>query len=264
MINTGGRTFPPRSKSWKPDSPVLVLQAAKVLNYAKWQKTSNSMFVVFVAVFLLTRLVFFPFWWEQHGRRFLPCPHVLRQDPDGDGWWVTHSCVHRVIHCTWVYPLDDFPPFFGYYFFNVMLTVLLVLHVYWAFLILRMFYKLLTGKVGLLACVRVWLRAAALNWTDVFTSLRSWKVMTGAMKRRTTLTHRWKKSPGRVTSTAPDSEAEPAVTDPPAGGQEPRARDDWREALHWKLKLLKGDFKIPQQWILFLKEFWRILTALFI
>lgn len=41
---------------------VSVPQGAKVLNYAKWQKTANSLFVVFVAVFLLTRLVYFPFW----------------------------------------------------------------------------------------------------------------------------------------------------------------------------------------------------------
>lgn len=96
------------------DCSDILLEAAKVLNYAKWQKTSNSMFVVFVATFLLTRLVYFPFW---------------------------------VIHCTWVYPLDDFPPFFGYYFFNVMLTVLLGLHIYWAFLIMKMFYKLLFSKL---------------------------------------------------------------------------------------------------------------------
>lgn len=62
-------------------------------------------------------------------------------------WRIVHPYLDRVIHCTWVYPLDDFPPFFGYYFFNVMLTVLLGLHIYWAFLILKMFYKLLFSKV---------------------------------------------------------------------------------------------------------------------
>ncbi len=58
-------------------------------------------------------------------------------------------CVYRLIHCTWVYPLDQFEPFFGYYFFNVMLMVLLLLHVFWASLILRMVKKCLFGKVSI-------------------------------------------------------------------------------------------------------------------
>lgn len=37
-------------------------QGAKVLNYAKWHRTANAMFVVFTVLFMLTRLVIFPFW----------------------------------------------------------------------------------------------------------------------------------------------------------------------------------------------------------
>lgn len=96
------------------DSSDILLEGAKVLNYAKWHKTANSIFVVFTIVFFMTRLAIFPFW---------------------------------LIHCTWVYPLELFPPFFGYYFFNVMLVVLLLLHIYWAFLILRMLYKCLFSKL---------------------------------------------------------------------------------------------------------------------
>lgn len=59
-----------------------------------------------------------------------------------------HACVScRLIHCTWVYPLDHYPPFFGYYFFNVMLMVLQLLHIYWAFLISRMLYKFIFSTV---------------------------------------------------------------------------------------------------------------------
>lgn len=65
-----------------------------------------------------------------------------------------HYLPDRVIHCTWVYPLEDYNPFFGYYFFNAMLMVLLMLHVYWAFLILQMFYKLLFSKVCVCFFVR--------------------------------------------------------------------------------------------------------------
>ncbi|XP_047451272.1 ceramide synthase 2 [Mugil cephalus] len=92
------------------DSTDILLEAAKVLNYAKWHQTANAIFVVFTVLFMLTRLVIFPFW---------------------------------LIHCTWVYPLELFAPFFGYYFFNVMLVVLLILHLYWAALISRMLYKCL-------------------------------------------------------------------------------------------------------------------------
>ncbi|XP_034089478.1 ceramide synthase 2 [Gymnodraco acuticeps] len=96
------------------DSADILLEGAKVSNYAKWQRTANTMFVVFTALFTLTRLVIFPFW---------------------------------LIHCTWVYPLEEFAPFFGYYFFNVMLLVLQILHLYWAVLILRMLLKLIFIKL---------------------------------------------------------------------------------------------------------------------
>lgn len=54
----------------------------------------------------------------------------------------------RIIHCTWVYPPDYYPPFFGYYFFNLMLVILLMLHIFWAYLILRMVKMFLFGSVS--------------------------------------------------------------------------------------------------------------------
>ncbi|XP_035498490.1 ceramide synthase 2 [Scophthalmus maximus] len=96
------------------DSADILLEGAKVFNYAKWRQTADAMFVVFTLLFMLTRLVIFPFW---------------------------------LIHCTWVYPLERFPPFFGYYFFNVMLVVLEMLHLYWAVLISRMVYKFIFTKL---------------------------------------------------------------------------------------------------------------------
>ncbi|KAM4573855.1 ceramide synthase 2 [Odontesthes bonariensis] len=96
------------------DSSDSLLEGAKVFNYAKWHRTANVMFVVFVVLFMVTRLVIFPFW---------------------------------LIHCTWVYPVEFYPPFFGYYFFNIMLLVLQILHVYWAILISRMLFKLIFSKL---------------------------------------------------------------------------------------------------------------------
>lgn len=95
------------------DSSDILLEGGKLFNYAKWEKTAHVMFVVFTAAFMVTRLVIFPFW---------------------------------LIHCTWVYPLERFDPFFGYYFFNIMLMVLQILHIYWAFLISRMAYKFIFNK----------------------------------------------------------------------------------------------------------------------
>ncbi|KAG5847843.1 hypothetical protein ANANG_G00130500 [Anguilla anguilla] len=90
------------------DSSDFLLESAKMFNYAKWRKTCDSLFVVFTVVFLVTRLVVFP---------------------------------SRVIHTTLVLSMEVFTPFFGYYFFNALLLVLQALHVFWAWLILRMVYK---------------------------------------------------------------------------------------------------------------------------
>lgn len=49
-----------------------------------------------------------------------------------------------------VYPLELYPAFFGYYFFNSMMGVLQLLHIFWAYLILRMAHKFITGKVNAL------------------------------------------------------------------------------------------------------------------
>ncbi|XP_061681459.1 ceramide synthase 2-like [Syngnathoides biaculeatus] len=97
------------------DSSDFLLESAKMFHYAEWTKTCDSLFVIFSLVFLITRLVVFP-------------------------------C--RIIHTTLVLSLDFFEPFFGYYFFNALLLVLQALHIFWAYLILRMICKFMfKGKV---------------------------------------------------------------------------------------------------------------------
>lgn len=96
------------------DASDVLLESAKLFNYAKWEKTCQTLFVLFAIVFLVTRLIIFPFW---------------------------------LIHCTWVYPVLHYPAFFGYYFFNVMLVLLLCLHVFWAYLILCMIKKFMFGTL---------------------------------------------------------------------------------------------------------------------
>ncbi|XP_034531347.1 ceramide synthase 4a [Notolabrus celidotus] len=97
------------------DSSDFLLESAKMFHYGGWTKICDSLFVVFSLVFLVTRLVVLP---------------------------------SRVIHSTLVVSLDFFQPFFGYYFFNALLLVLQALHIFWAYLILRMVYKFVfLGKV---------------------------------------------------------------------------------------------------------------------
>ncbi|XP_041075335.1 ceramide synthase 2 [Polyodon spathula] len=96
------------------DTSDVLLESAKMFNYAGFTTICNSLFVLFSIVFIITRLVIFPFW---------------------------------IIHCTWFYPVLFFPPFFGYYFFNAMLIVLQMLHIFWTCLILRMVKKFIFGNM---------------------------------------------------------------------------------------------------------------------
>ncbi|XP_066508375.1 ceramide synthase 2-like isoform X1 [Hoplias malabaricus] len=97
------------------DSSDFLLESAKMFNYASWKKTCDSLFVVFAVVFLVTRLAVFP---------------------------------SKIIYTTLVLSMEVFEPFMGYYFFNVLLLILQALHIFWAWLILRMIYKFLfLGKL---------------------------------------------------------------------------------------------------------------------
>uniref|UniRef100_A0A8C1SA26 Ceramide synthase 4b n=1 Tax=Cyprinus carpio TaxID=7962 RepID=A0A8C1SA26_CYPCA len=97
------------------DSSDFLLESAKMFNYAGWKKTCDSLFVIFAAVFLVTRLLLFP---------------------------------SKIIYTSLVLSMEMFEPFVGYYFFNALLLVLQALHIYWAYLILRMIYKFLfLGKL---------------------------------------------------------------------------------------------------------------------
>ncbi|MFT7815859.1 ceramide synthase 2 [Arapaima gigas] len=95
------------------DASDYLLESAKMFNYAGWKNTCNYIFIVFAAIFIVTRLVIFPFW---------------------------------IMYCTWVYPVTLYPPFFGYYFFNGLLMVLQCLHIFWAILIVRLAFKFLRSK----------------------------------------------------------------------------------------------------------------------
>lgn len=42
--------------------PGFVFQGGKVLNYANFEQTANVIFVVFTVVFMVSRIIIFPFW----------------------------------------------------------------------------------------------------------------------------------------------------------------------------------------------------------
>uniref|UniRef100_A0A1A8GPR9 Ceramide synthase 2a n=2 Tax=Nothobranchius korthausae TaxID=1143690 RepID=A0A1A8GPR9_9TELE len=95
------------------DASDYLMESAKMFNYARWKRTCNFIFTVFAVVFIITRLIILPFW---------------------------------IIHTTLVYPLTVHRPFFGFCFFNGLMLVLQVLHIFWAVLIVRMVIKFLPGN----------------------------------------------------------------------------------------------------------------------
>jgi len=100
------------------------LQASKMAMYTKYQRVCDTLFVFFTLSWLVTRLGFFPFW---------------------------------IINNTLFGAALIVPMFPAYYIFNSLLIILLVLHLFWTYLILRVAYKsILVGKVSKWSFSLVW------------------------------------------------------------------------------------------------------------
>ncbi|XP_028928501.1 ceramide synthase 5 isoform X1 [Ornithorhynchus anatinus] len=98
------------------DASDFLLEAAKLANYAKYQRLCDAFFVVFSAVFVVTRLGIYPFW---------------------------------ILHTTLVESWEIIGPYPSWWLFNALLLVLQGLHVIWSYLIARIAYKALArGKVS--------------------------------------------------------------------------------------------------------------------
>uniref|UniRef100_A0A8C3GGF8 TLC domain-containing protein n=1 Tax=Cairina moschata TaxID=8855 RepID=A0A8C3GGF8_CAIMO len=87
------------------DASDCFLEPTKIFNYMKWKKTCDSLFMIFAAVFLISRLIIFPY---------------------------------TVLYNTYYYSMEIFQPFFGYYFVNALLITLQLLHIFWSCLIIHM------------------------------------------------------------------------------------------------------------------------------
>uniref|UniRef100_A0A2K5ES73 Ceramide synthase 4 n=1 Tax=Aotus nancymaae TaxID=37293 RepID=A0A2K5ES73_AOTNA len=90
------------------DSSDYLLEACKMVNYTQYRRVCDALFLIFSLVFFYTRLVLFP---------------------------------TQILYTTYYESVSNTGPFFGYYFLNVLLTLLQLLHVFWSCLILRMLYS---------------------------------------------------------------------------------------------------------------------------
>ncbi|XP_058414274.1 ceramide synthase 5 isoform X2 [Diceros bicornis minor] len=98
------------------DASDFLLEAAKLANYAKYQRLCDTLFVIFGAVFVATRLGIYPFW---------------------------------VLNTTLFESWEMIGPYASWWLFNGLLLILQVLHVIWSYLIVRIAFKaLIRGKVS--------------------------------------------------------------------------------------------------------------------
>ncbi|XP_020484993.1 ceramide synthase 5 isoform X2 [Labrus bergylta] len=97
------------------DASDFLLEAAKLANYAKYQRLCDSLFILFSVIFFITRLVIYPIW-------------------------VLNSTMFESWAIVGPYP--------SWWVFNVLLLVLQLLHIIWAYLIARIAIKaIMRGKV---------------------------------------------------------------------------------------------------------------------
>ncbi|XP_031411084.1 ceramide synthase 3 [Meleagris gallopavo] len=89
-------------------------QAAKMFNYARWEKTCNMLFFIFSIAFFITRIILFPFW-------------ILRA-----------TLYQPTFYST--------TPVIAYFLFNGQLLILQGLHLYWGYLIFKILKRFIFLK----------------------------------------------------------------------------------------------------------------------
>uniref|UniRef100_UPI00398EDB80 ceramide synthase 6-like isoform X2 n=1 Tax=Pristiophorus japonicus TaxID=55135 RepID=UPI00398EDB80 len=98
------------------DAADIVLELAKMANYAKWQNICNIFFLMFAVVFIVTRLVIYPI-----------------------------MSIRSVFFESW----EIIGPYKTWGFINLLLITLQIMHIYWSYLIIRMVFKAFhKGKVS--------------------------------------------------------------------------------------------------------------------
>ncbi|XP_019326332.1 PREDICTED: ceramide synthase 5 [Aptenodytes forsteri] len=98
------------------DASDFLLEAAKLANYAKYQRLCDAFFMLFGVVFIVTRLGIYPFW---------------------------------ILNTTLFESWELIGPYPSWWLFNGLLITLQILHIIWSYLIIRTAYKaLVRGKIG--------------------------------------------------------------------------------------------------------------------
>uniref|UniRef100_A0A8C4SKP5 Ceramide synthase 6 n=1 Tax=Erpetoichthys calabaricus TaxID=27687 RepID=A0A8C4SKP5_ERPCA len=98
------------------DAADILLEAAKMANYAKCQRLCDVLFVMFALVFIITRLGIYPIW---------------------------------ILNTTLFESWDVVGPYPSWWVFNLLLTLLQVLHCFWSYLIVKIACKAVSkGKVS--------------------------------------------------------------------------------------------------------------------
>ncbi|XP_054039041.1 ceramide synthase 5 isoform X2 [Rissa tridactyla] len=98
------------------DASDFLLEAAKLANYAKYQRLCDAFFMLFGVVFIVTRLGIYPFW---------------------------------ILNTTLFESWELIGPYPSWWLFNGLLVTLQILHIIWSYLIVRTAYKaLVRGKIG--------------------------------------------------------------------------------------------------------------------
>ncbi|KAG5062936.1 hypothetical protein JHK85_004119 [Glycine max] len=100
------------------DASDVFIETGKMSKYSGAETTASIAFILFVLCFTVTRIIYYPFW-------------ILR------------STSYEVVHALKM-DLVDGPLY--YYVFNALLYFLLVLHIYWWVLMLRMLVKQIQEK----------------------------------------------------------------------------------------------------------------------
>ncbi|XKL59167.1 hypothetical protein PGB90_000183 [Kerria lacca] len=95
------------------DAADCILDGTKAVNYAKYNKLSSVLFVVFTLTWIITRVIIFPFWILKSTT--MEAPYVAKM---------------------------MFP---AYYIFNGLLILLLILHIFWTVLIFQLAYRTWTA-----------------------------------------------------------------------------------------------------------------------
>ncbi|XP_008949457.3 ceramide synthase 5 isoform X2 [Pan paniscus] len=133
----------------------FLLEAAKLANYAKYQRLCDTLFVIFSAVFMVTRLGIYPFWTSAASHRISSKVGSRLRVPGLVGFsGLTHlrnspHFMPKILNTTLFESWEIIGPYASWWLLNGLLLTLQVLHVIWSYLIARIALKaLIRGKVS--------------------------------------------------------------------------------------------------------------------